>query len=94
MNNVSRDKYHFPHEEPSHVICTGDDNSASQAEDASSRPIRGEGGWHVVLREHRHLQFARAALVGVGAGAIGVCFQYALLGAESTRSALLHRLHA
>lgn len=56
---------------------------------------RGDGrGWRVVLHEHRHLQFARAVLVGLGAGILAVLFQYALTAAEVTRTALLHRMHA
>ncbi len=51
-------------------------------------------GWRGVLHEHRRLQFARAALVGLGAGLLAVLFQYALVAAEGARTVLLHRLHA
>lgn len=46
----------------------------------------------MVLREHRRYQFARAALVGLAAGAAAVAFQYALSGAEGARRALMQYL--
>ncbi len=57
-------------------------------------PVEQARGWRMILREHRHLQFARAVLVGLGAGLLAVLFQYALVAAEGTRSALLQRMHA
>ena len=51
-------------------------------------------GWRMLLREHRRLQFARAVLVGLGAGLLAVLFQYALVAVEGARSALLLRMHA
>ena len=82
------------HEEPSRATRADIENSAPLAQNSAGMPIGSERGWRSVLHEHRQLQFARAALVGVGAGVIAVLFQYALLAAEVTRAALLLRLHA
>ena len=73
---------------------TADDASAMIGDDETASPDRQARGWRVILREHRHLQFARAALVGLGAGILAVLFQYALTMAEVVRTALLFRLHA
>jgi len=51
-------------------------------------------GRRMMLQQHRRLQFARAALVGIGAGLLAVLFQYALVMAEGARAALLLRMHA
>ena len=45
--------------------------------------------WSLLLRRHREVQFARAALVGLGAGAVAVLFQKALSLAEGARASLL-----
>ncbi|OPZ87675.1 MAG: H(+)/Cl(-) exchange transporter ClcA [bacterium ADurb.Bin429] len=45
------------------------------------------------MHEHRQLQFARAALVGLGAGAVAVLFQYALAYTEAGRARMLEWLH-
>ncbi len=60
-----------------------------------SRPVQAKDirAWRL-LRERRHQQFGRAALVGLAAGAVAVLFQYALAMAEDYRFALLDYLHA
>ena len=63
-------------------------------DDEAVSPGEPARGWRAILHEHRRLQFARAALVGLGAGILAVLFQYALVMAEGARSALLQRLHA
>lgn len=45
--------------------------------------------WSILVRRHRQVQFARAALVGLGAGALAVLFQKALWLAENARGHLL-----
>lgn len=45
------------------------------------------------LHQHRQIQFARAILVGLGAGLLGVLFQLALASAEHARIGLLHWAH-
>ena len=68
--------------------------SVHEQGDATGVPKQPVRGWRLVLHEHRRVQFARAALVGLGAGILAVLFQYALVTAESARAILLHRLHA
>lgn len=85
-------------------------NSGDEKEDAKDgkRPSDGtpvaDGGrastvvrrmnWRMVLQEHRRYQFLRAVLVGLGAGAAAVLFQYALEAAESQRAVLAQHFRA
>lgn len=62
-----------------------------QGRTAQGRLARGSN-WRMVLQEHRRYQFPRAALVGLGAGAAAVAFQWALSGAEAARGALAAHL--
>ena len=88
-----------PDEQSSPLYASAPDNnqvttySEASCENAIS-PGQQARGWRVILQEHRRLQFARAVLVGLGAGLLAVLFQYALVAAEGARSALLLRLHA
>lgn len=64
--------------------------TAEEASSSVNKPVR---GWRLILHEHRRLQFARAALVGLGAGLLAVIFQYALVWVEDGRAVLLAWLH-
>lgn len=66
--------------------------SADQPSRRQSRRSSAHANWRMVLREHRRYQFARAAIVGLGAGVAAVLFQYALNTAETARDGLAHRL--
>jgi CIC family chloride channel protein len=59
----------------------------------SQRSRRRLRGTHAVLHERRQVQLPRAALVGLGAGVVGVLFQYALAGAEGLRNLALNYFH-